>query len=78
MGMFNYVFVDCPECNSQVEFQSKSGSCKLERFHISNLPVDEIEGVLGEIETCENCGFIVQVQESGYEKLRLDFSHLVK
>lgn len=79
MGMFNYVMVDCPKCGSGIEFQSKSGSCSLERFHINNLPVSEIEGILDDIETCENCGFTVEIGRTGYrEESRQDFSHLVQ
>ena len=29
MGMFDSLIVKCPNCNEQVEFQSKAGGCNL-------------------------------------------------
>ena len=76
MGCFNYVHVDCPSCGEIVEFQSKSGSCELERYHISDLPVIELEGIIGRIEACPYCGSVVMINYPDHIP-RMDFSNLV-
>jgi len=76
MGMFNYVHVDCPSCGSIVEFQSKSGSCTLDTYHITDLPVDELAGIIDDQSQCPNCGFVVAIKEPAVIR-RENFSHLV-
>ena len=77
MGCFNYVHVDCPPCGETVEFQSKSGSCEMNTYHISNLPANDIDGILGDMEECPHCGFIVQIEHAD-DVPRMDFSYLVR
>jgi hypothetical protein len=76
MGMYNVIHVPCPRCENDVEFQSKSGSCELKHFSITNCPDEEIAGIAGDIETCDSCGFDVKISD-GYEPRYNDFSHLV-
>ena len=54
MGMFDSLFVKCPKCNKELEFQSKSGPCcllKCKKF----LPPDIAVGMDGDIVECEFC-----------------------
>ena len=76
MGIFNTIMVNCPNCGSKIEFQSKSGSCILATYHISNCPEEEIEGIIGESWCCDNCG--TEITIGNKEKEYKNFSFLVK
>lgn len=45
MGMFDSVWVKCPKCNEENEFQTKSGDCLLRNFTIENAPNEVMEDV---------------------------------
>lgn len=45
MSLYDTVIVNCPNCNEECEFQTKSGDCLLEVFTLENCP----EGVLQNI-----------------------------
>jgi len=64
MGLFNYIYADCPECGEAVEFQSKSGSCTLASYHITNMPVEDFAGIVGDFSHCGNCGYIVEIKDN--------------
>jgi len=78
MGMFNYIMVDCPECGEREagEFQTKSGTCLLMRFHISHVPEGEVDGIKGRSTTCTNCGHKITIENE--KAIKKDFSHIVK
>lgn len=40
MGMYDTIWVKCPQCKSDVDFQSKSGECILGQYEIDNCPDD--------------------------------------
>lgn len=61
MGLYNEIYVDCPECGKHVVFQSKSGSCTLTTYHITRMPSDDLAGIVGDECPCENCGYLVQI-----------------
>lgn len=61
MGLFNSIYVNCPKCDELVEFQTKSGSCILSSFHISDVPKEELKGIMGDEVMCDNCGYVVSV-----------------
>ena len=74
MGMFNTIIVDCPNCQEEVEMQSKSGrSLLMGTFNINNVRFSEIEGILGEDFKCRNCGHMVYIEEP-----KKDYSNWVK
>jgi len=58
MGMYNEVVFDCPECGSSFTEQTKTGSCVLKTFHHSNVPVEEISGLVDREDKiyCSECG----------------------
>lgn len=43
--MFDTVIVNCPECNEEHEFQSKSGECSLRFFTLDECPDDVLMNV---------------------------------
>jgi len=55
MGMFDSFYIKCPECNKELEFQSKSGPCAMFNFKKSNLSSDVAIGINGDIVNCEFC-----------------------
>jgi hypothetical protein len=61
MGCFDSVYIRCPECREQVEFQSKAGDCLLESFNEDNVPSKVALDINGEDETCPKCGIMFTV-----------------
>ncbi len=53
MGMYDSVMAKCPNCNTELEFQSKSGHCLLKRYSASSVPVEVVGGL--DAEKCHNC-----------------------
>lgn len=78
MGMFNRVWVDCPECDTSVEFQSKSGDCTLASHHITHMPIDDLAGILGDCNECPKCGNMVSIGEPRESRKYDNFSDLVQ
>lgn len=42
MGMFDTIYVNCPNCGEQNEFQTKSGQCTLECYTLEDCPSDAL------------------------------------
>lgn len=45
MGMFDSVWIKCPNCGEENEFQSKSGECLLGNYDLDNCPEDVLQDV---------------------------------
>lgn len=45
MGMFDSVYVHCPECGETNELQSKSGECSLHTYLLNDAPLDVMVGI---------------------------------
>lgn len=73
MGMFNSIYVKCPECGERVEFQTKSGSCLLCTWNLEDAPNREVEGILGDVLKCK-CGHSVRVDDEPEVKIRVRVS----
>lgn len=76
MGTFNEILVPCPMCGNRVVFQSKSGSCALITFSINKVPMQDLKGIKGDMETCDECGYVVEI--SNREEDIVDGSSLVR
>ena len=50
MGMFDSVYVDCPNCEKLVELQTKQGECLCKTYNLINAPPEVLLGVEGEHE----------------------------
>lgn len=61
MGMFDSICLKCPSCGRELEFQSKTGSCMLDRYDEKNLPIYVAAGINDTIVSCV-CGVNVQFQ----------------
>lgn len=55
MGMYDSLYVDCPKCGNQLEFQSKSGICALLSYKKNNLSPEVAVGINGDIIRCQFC-----------------------
>lgn len=75
MGCYNTIVIPCPECGTTHEFQTKSGSCGMKTYHISNVPLEDFAGIVGDSVECEKCGTVFGVPEE--TKPRQNLSHLV-
>jgi len=45
MGMFDSVWVKCPFCGEENDFQSKSGECDLSNYTLENCPDDVLANI---------------------------------
>jgi hypothetical protein len=65
MGMFDTVYMNCPECDETIEFQSKSGECMLRTYSQNSVPPDVFRGIVGDTEWCEACGHVLTIEKHG-------------
>ena len=70
MGVFDKVWVTCPECGEGIEFQSKAGDCMMDNYTLDNVPKKILSSIKGEAEACERCHTVVKivVRKTGYAK----------
>jgi len=61
MGMFDSVFVKCPNCSQEVEFQSKAGECILAHYRPNTVPIEIAYALHGETAVCR-CGQAVRLE----------------
>ena len=61
MGMFDRIWVNCPNCGTLVEFQSKAGECILHDYNIYNIPAGIADDIKNDAEMCEKCGEVVSL-----------------
>lgn len=63
MGMYDRVWLVCPKCGSQIEWQSKAGECHLADYSLFDAPPAILGDIAGEHGVCK-CGFafIIVVQ----------------
>lgn len=45
MGMFDSVYVKCPNCKEKTACQSKSGPCELNTYELENAPPEVLVGI---------------------------------
>jgi hypothetical protein len=60
MGMFDYVWVNCPICGREIEFQSKGGPCNLNNYQLHNAPARVQTDLIGDGAYC--CGVEIEIQ----------------
>ena len=65
MGMFDSVIVNCPECGTAVEFQSKAGCCELKRYSHRSVPQEIAIDIDGQHQFCKACGEKVELLYPG-------------
>ncbi len=63
MGSFDSIVVDCPNCGSQVEFQSKAGDCRGNTYTIDKVPTMIAASIDGNVECC-SCGYELRIKRA--------------
>ena len=53
--MFDSIYAECPVCEKEIEFQSKSGRCVLESCRDDVVPLIIAIGCDNDIVQCKNC-----------------------
>lgn len=68
MGMFDRVFVPCPECHTPYEFQSKGGECLLTEYTLENAPMKVLSELWPPVAQCKKCksGFKIEVSHMAW------------
>ena len=61
MGMFDRVWIKCPECKEDIEFQSKGGECCLADYDITNIPPAIAGDIDGDVSLCHSCGYAARI-----------------
>jgi len=62
MGMFDSVWVKCPKCGKEEEFQSKSGKRLCDHYDLSNCPDDVFQDINRHSpHDCVKCGTLFAV-----------------
>lgn len=62
MGMFDSVYVKCPNCETEMEFQSKAGDCQMQGFDYRAVPVAIAEHLDGKVLTCRSCNHDILIE----------------
>lgn len=62
MGCFDRLYVECPRCLNDVEFQSKADACCQIDYDINNCPPNILGDLNNQSETCQNCGRVVTIK----------------
>lgn len=65
MGALDSVWARCPNCNSDLEFQSKAGDCKSINFRSSSVPENLAIDLDQSMCTCPDCGTHVVLKYEG-------------
>ncbi len=61
MGMFDSVFVKCPNCGANLEFQTKVGDCGLHKYDAERVPVLIAAALDKREEECRHCKALVTI-----------------
>lgn len=61
MGCFDSVYVKCPGCGEEIEFQSKAGDCLLQTFYEDDVPTKLAVDIDGDTDQCPKCGMAVKI-----------------
>lgn len=56
MGVFDSVLCRCPNCDAEIEFQSKAGKCDMTTYSLRSVPIEIAVDLENTLESCSNCG----------------------
>jgi DNA-directed RNA polymerase subunit RPC12/RpoP len=73
MGMFDRVWVQCPNCSTENEFQSKGGGCFLGDYNLEDCPEDVLSDVNRHAPIrCEYCSIHYSVDIEQRKSVKID------
>ena len=55
MGCFNSVMIPCPKCGELAEYQSKAGTCNLEKEQVHRADIRDVASANNETFVCWSC-----------------------
>lgn len=55
MGMFDSVYVPCPRCGTQCEFQTKAGECFMDNYTLDTAPPHLLFDIMNMPRWCAGC-----------------------
>lgn len=55
MGLFDSMYIKCPKCGKEMEWQSKSGHCAMFSYNKRDVPISVAEGLDGSVLGCQFC-----------------------
>ena len=61
MGCPDYVHVTCPKCFTEVEFQSKAGTCSCLHYTSNDVPIAVADDLNGETKDCPKCNTVIKI-----------------
>jgi len=61
MGMYDSIWVNCPKCNKESEFQSKGGDCYLSNYTLENCPNDVLKDANRHSPNKCDCGAVFEI-----------------
>lgn len=62
MGMYDSVWARCPKCDSKIEFQSKSGECRMDSFAPHAVPLAVALDMHENVVECDKCGYAATIR----------------
>lgn len=72
MGMFDSVYVKCPKCETENEFQGKSGDCFCLSYTLDNCPEDVLLDVNRHSPCRCQCGILFAVDIENRKPIELN------
>ncbi len=77
MGMFDRVYIPCPKCGCEYQFQSKAGPCQLLDYRLHNANISVIENILADDTTyiCVRCNAsfkLIRVSSPEYATIEVE------
>lgn len=76
MGCFDSLYIKCPKCRNDLEFQSKSGMSCLYSFRKSNLPIEVAIGMEGNIIRCQFCNSRIRLNCKIPQRAKVSLTNL--
>lgn len=62
MGVYDSIWVPCPNCQAPYEAQTKSGPCRMEQFSLADAPADVLKDVNRHAPFTCDCGCEFKVE----------------
>ena len=72
MVMFDSVYVSCPKCGKEKEFQSKSGDCLMYVYDLKDCPDDTLLNVNRHSPYTCKCGTVFEVDINNRKSIEYD------
>ena len=65
MSCFDSVYVKCPTCGCETEFQSKADKCAMHSYFLKSVPIKIAVDLDNAVKVCSKCGTHLQLSAVG-------------